>query len=232
MLAGLPGMGLVAKQVVDYFIRKLDAELIGEIEETYPSTNTIIYNNGVFLNIPRATYRFYYWSDRDREAIFFTGTQQPLTAERQHELAEQIVKIAKDFNVRRIYTTAALAVVRYVDKPRVYGVVTSPGLLIELKKHGIEVLTGEGTIRGLNGLLIGYAREAGIEGMCLLGETYLVDSVDVLAALAVMRKLINITGIQVDLTEAEEIARRLEEETEKVLKKLKKEEDKRLGYIS
>ena len=68
--------------------------------------------------------------------------------------------------------------------------------------------------------------------MCLLGETYLVDSVDVKAALAVIRKLSELTGIEVDLSEVEDVAERVGEETKRVLKELKEKKEKRLVYIS
>lgn len=232
MLAGFPGMGMVAKQVVDYFIRKLDAEFFGEIEEDYPSVNTILYSGGVFTSFPRSTYKFYYWGDGGREMILLTGNQQPVLAEKQHEMSEKIVEVARTLNVWRVYTTAAVAVLRYVERPRVYGVVSRPELLEELKRHGVEVMPGEGTIRGLNGLLVGYAKRGGIDGICLLGETYLVESVDVMAALAIMRKLISITGIKVDLTEVEETARKVSEETEKALREIRSREERKLGYIS
>ncbi|RLG59760.1 hypothetical protein DRN86_03770, partial [Candidatus Geothermarchaeota archaeon] len=66
------------------------------------------------------------------------------------------------------------------------------------------------------------------------GETYLIDSVDVKAALAVIKKLINLTGINVDLSEIEEVARKVGEETKRILRGLKREkkEEGRLGYIS
>lgn len=232
MLAGLPGMGLVAKQVVDYFIRKLDAEFIGEFEEHYPPTSVVVFNNGILLPMAESSFKFYCWSGNDRSLLLFTGNYQPRLSEEQHRIAEKVVRIAQEFNVSRIYTTAAMATYRYVEAPKVYGVVTKPGLLRELKNVGVEEMPGEGSISGLNGLIISYAQKLGIEGICLLGETYLVDSVDVKAALAILRKLITLLGITVDLSEVEEIAKRVDEETRRVLEKFKEKRDKSLGYIS
>ena len=232
LLAGFPGMGMVAKQTVDYLIRKLNAEFFGEIVEEYPSVNTIIYNEGVFTSFPKGSYKLYFWREGDNELILLSGDQQPILAEKQHEMAEKIVEFSKDISVRRIYTTAAMAVLRYVERPRVYAVVSHPQLLDEIKRFGIEAMPGEGTIRGLNGLLIGYSRLKDVESACLLGETYLVDSMDVLAALAVTKKVSQMLDLDVDLSEMEEIARKVSEETQRALREAKAREERRLGYIS
>jgi proteasome assembly chaperone (PAC2) family protein len=63
-------------------------------------------------------------------------------------------------------------------KPRVCAVISSEGLIKELKKYQNTILIseiggrggGEGTITGLNGLLLAVAKKRGVESICLMGE--------------------------------------------------------------
>jgi proteasome assembly chaperone (PAC2) family protein len=63
-------------------------------------------------------------------------------------------------------------------KPRVCAVVSSEDLIKGVKKYPNTILMseiggrgeGEGTIAGLNGLLLGLAKKRGLESICLMGE--------------------------------------------------------------
>jgi proteasome assembly chaperone (PAC2) family protein len=64
-------------------------------------------------------------------------------------------------------------------------------------------------ISGLNGLLLGVAKEREIEGICLLGEVpmYATRIQNPVAAVAVLEVLTKILDIEIDITELAEAAR-------------------------
>ncbi len=60
----------------------------------------------------------------------------------------------------------------YEDKQerlKVWGVATDSKLIDKLKTYGMKPMK-EAYISGLNGLILGVAKEAGIDGACLLAE--------------------------------------------------------------
>jgi len=72
---------------------------------------------------------------------------------------------------------AAVALIHHTMKPRVWAVPNDERLIPEIKKYGNTVLMsdiegreGQGTITGLNGLLLGVAKKRGFEAICLMGE--------------------------------------------------------------
>jgi proteasome assembly chaperone (PAC2) family protein len=84
----------------------------------------------------------------------------------------------------------------------------------ELKKLNLKQ-KGNLQIAGLNGLLLGVAKEREIDGMCLLGEVpmYASRMPNPMAALAVLRTLSKMLEIEVDFVE---LARVAEETREKM----------------
>jgi proteasome assembly chaperone (PAC2) family protein len=86
-----------------------------------------------------------------------------------------------------------------------------------LKAYGV-MLMGEGTIGGLNGLLLGVARQRGIEGVCLLGEMpiYATRIANPKAAQAVLEVLTKMLGIEMDLEDLTAMAEQMEPNMEQL----------------
>lgn len=243
MLAGAPGMGLVAKQVVDYCIAKLSAELIGAIPSPYDHQPIAVFDKlGLLQPIrQRDPYRFYHSRIEGKcDLIFFSADFQPSLPEKQNELADIAALAAKQLNVKRVYTAAALPVPQRVDVPRIYGVASKPELMELLTSKGVIPMAGE--ISGFNGVLIEYAWRRGIESICLLGETYVYhignpyDPIDFKASLALIKKFSELEGVEIDVAEIESEARKCDErirgfekEFEKKAQALKSTDD--LRYI-
>jgi proteasome assembly chaperone (PAC2) family protein len=243
MLAGAPGMGLVAKQVVDYCIAQLRSELIGGIHAPYDHQPIVFFDKYGLLQPlrQRDPYRFYISRREGKcDLILFSADLQPSSPEKQNELADTVAVAAKQLNVRRIYTAAALPVPTRVDIPRIYGVASKPELMGFLTDRGVIPMAGE--VSGFNGVLIEYAWMHGIEAICLLGETYVYhignpyDPVDFKASLAIAKKFAELEAIEINLAELESEAKRcderikgLEREFEKKTQALKSTDD--LRYI-
>ena len=204
LLAAWPGIGDVATIVANYLKRKLDFRELGSIEAAYffDPIGVLVKDNVVEApQFPQSN--FYYWKNRGggSDIILFIGEDQP--AAKGYELANCVIDVGLRFHAQRIYTcAAAMTRIHHTEPPRVWGVATSPEVLEDLKEYDL-VHAGNMQISGLNGLLLGVAKERECEGICLLGEVplYATRLPNPGAALAVLRVLVKVLNIDVDLTE-------------------------------
>jgi len=203
MVAAWPGMGYLAKTSVDYLRRQLRAELFAEFLQYQ---DTVTYKDGV-VNLPVVRHRFYA-TPRD-EIVLCVGDAQPSSPEEAYRLASMVVAVALKCNVRRIYTMAAYPN-EYYDTPKVFGVATDREALGFLRDHGVTIAEAEGAINGLNGLLIGVAKEKEIEGVCLLGEIKYVNVPQLRSSKALLETLTALLGVEIDMSMLEKRVGRME----------------------
>jgi proteasome assembly chaperone (PAC2) family protein len=117
--------------------------------------------------------------------------------------------VAEEFGTKQVYTFAAVPNSQDIT-PRVFGVVNQPHLKDILKQNEVILVSGEGKINGLNGLLIGVAHERKLNGICLLGEIRYLDVPQPRTVQAVLAALMKILDLNVDLTDLEEQADEIE----------------------
>ncbi len=233
MIVGLPGMGMVARNTVNYFMESLKPELFADIPMPYLSPSITFFEKGLVVPIDRekSPFKFYY-SDKENIILFQGDIQFGYTA-KDNELAETIVEMAKLCNVDTIYTVIATHVQGYVEEPNVFGAATSPELLQFLKSNGMNIADGSLQISGVNGLVIEYALRKGIKGIALLSETAFPEALDIKACHAGIKKVSELLSIDIDLSRIEIEVNKFDEGFKKYLKdvqeKKRKEED--LGYI-
>ena len=219
LIAAWPGIGNLALIVTRYLREKLGAEEIGEIEPfTFFDPIGVMVKDNIVEEPQFPEGKFYYWHNPTgkKDILFFISDEQPTF--KGYDLANFILDIAKKFKVQRIYTfAAAIAKIHHTELPKVWGVATDSSLIDFLKKFEI-VLRGKLQIAGLNGLLLGVARERGMEGICLLGEvpSYTTRIPNPKAALAVMKVLLKVLDIDIDLNDLAKIA----EESDQQMKRL------------
>jgi len=204
MIAAWPGIGNVALLVATYLEKKLDFKRLGEIEAAYffDPIGVVVRDNVVESpQFPQS--RFYYRKNIGgrSDLILFIGEDQPAT--KGYELANCVLDVGLNFKAKRIYTcAAALTRIHHSEQPRAWGVATSQQLTEDLRKYDL-VQRGNLQIAGLNGLLLGVAKERGVEGVCLLGEvpSYATRIQNPMAALAVLGVLTKMLDIEVDTLE-------------------------------
>ncbi len=218
MLACWPGVSNVALNVATYLEKKLGFKKLAEIQALHFFDPIGVLVRSSVIEAPQfSKSEFYYWKNRmgGNDIILFIGEEQP-TATKVYELANLILDVGQKYQVKRIYTcAAALTRMHHTEQPRVWGAATSPALAKELKKYE---LVQEGTLQiaGLNGLLLGIAKERGLDGICLLGEVPMYASriPNPMAALAIIKVLSKMLGIVVDTEELAEIADEVKEKME------------------
>ena len=204
MLAAWPGIGDVATIVANYLRRKLDFKELGTVEAShfFDPIGVLVKENVVEApQFPQSN--FYYWKNKGggSDIILFIGEDQPVS--KGYDLANCVLDIGLKFQVKRVYTcAAAMTRIHHTEPPRVWGVATSQQVTEDLKKYDL-VQAGNLQIAGLNGLLLGVAKERDIEGVCLLGEVpmYATRIQNPVAALAVLKVLTKVLGIEIDLAE-------------------------------
>ena len=211
LIATWPGMGMLARLSGDYLIKQLNAKQFAEISS--PS-NDIYFKDGLG-EVTNYRHRFYYAHSEQRDLIICVGELQPQTIKEINELANQVLDVAKEFGAERVYCFAAVPNPHDV-MPHVFGVVNQPELADFLKGKGIKLVEGDGRITGLNGLLIGIAKQRGIEGICLLGEIRYLDIPQPRSVQAVLNKLAKILDIRLDFTELEHQAEVMDQQLEEI----------------
>jgi proteasome assembly chaperone (PAC2) family protein len=209
MLAAWPGVGNVAMLVASYLLRKLKFRELGEIEPSYffDPVGVVVKDNVVEApKFPQS--KFYYWKNRGEgnDIIVFIGEDQP--SAKGYELANCVLDVAERFKSPRVFTcAAAMTRIHHTESPGVLGVATSPSAALVFKKYSL-INAGNLQIAGLNGLLLGVAKERDIDGMCLLGEVplYATRIQNPMAALAVLEVMTTMLDIQIDLDELAQLA--------------------------
>jgi proteasome assembly chaperone (PAC2) family protein len=209
MLAAWPGVGNVAMIVATYLQRKLNFKELGEIEPSsfFDPVGIVVKDNVVEEpKFPQS--KFYYWKNKsgENDLIIFIGEDQP--AAKGYELANCVLDVAERFKVPRIFTcAAAMTRIHHTESPGVLGVATSPSAAVVFKKYNL-LNAGNLQIAGLNGLLLGVAKEREIDGICLLGEVpvYATRIQNPMAALAVLEVMTTMLGVEIDLDELAQLA--------------------------
>jgi uncharacterized protein len=218
LLAVWPGVGNVAMIIATYLTTKLALKDLAEIDPAifFDPTGVLVHDS--IIEAPQFPQSKFYYKKNDKKGgkdlILFVGDDQP--ASKGYELANCVLDLALRFKVERVYTcAAALTRIHHTEQPKVWGVGTNPELVQELKKLNLKQ-KGNLQIAGLNGLLLGVAKERAMDGMCLLGEVpqYASRMPNPMAALAVLKVLSNMLEIEVDLADLTKLA----EETREKMK--------------
>ena len=223
MLAAWPGMGGVAIIAARYLTEKWGAKEFGSIapEGFFDLSGVLIEDNTVRdLEFPEN--KFYLSRSRGRrDWIIFIGEAQPLM--NGYRLANLVLDVAQKFGVKKLYTFAAAPThIYHTKKPRVLAVATMPKLLRGLEKYDVTLLK-QGSISGLNGLLLGAAKQRNIPGICLLGEIpiYTTHIANPRSAKAVLQILAQMSNLEIDLTDIDRWVKETVEEIEEKIYQLK-----------
>ncbi len=214
MLAAWPGVSDVALEVAAYLVDKMEGKEFAALDpmDFFTPVGIQVQENVVQVPVfPENKFYLIKTPKGKSDVIVFSGESQP---DRNHyDLARAVLDVAERFKVKRIYTCAAAMVQHSVQKSRVLAAATDAKLITELKQYNIT-LVGNFQIRGLNGLLLGAARERGMEGICILGETpqYAAEMPNPIASYAVLGALSQIFGLNLDLSDIAKDAKQMAEE--------------------
>jgi hypothetical protein len=187
MFVGWPGIGNIGMIAVNTLKDILKAEVFGEIESWdffYPRKVSI--REGLLEDLEFPSNKFYCRRIENKDLIFFIGEEQPTegggiyaSGEKAFQMANLVLDVGVKFGCQRVYTSGAcVSLTHHQIKPKVCAVIGSDHLKEEVKKYPNTILMselggrggGEGTITGLNGLLLSLAKKRGLESICFMGE--------------------------------------------------------------
>ncbi|MEM0314095.1 MAG: PAC2 family protein [Candidatus Bathyarchaeia archaeon] len=189
---GLPGIGNVGKIAANLLIKFSGAKLFAELYSPYFPDYVSTGSDGI-CRLPR--YEFYVASTENNDLMIMTGDAQPSFDDviAQYYLCSEIVDFAIKNKCSLIVTLGGLP--SSEAEPKVYVAATSPRLAMELMEKGAVIYT-KGRIIGATGLVLGLAKERGMEGACLLGSTTGFQA-DKGAAFTVFKFLMKLLGNEV-----------------------------------
>ncbi|MGB9740942.1 MAG: proteasome assembly chaperone family protein [Candidatus Bathyarchaeia archaeon] len=239
LIEGLPGLGLVGKIATRHLIKQLKAERFAYLYSPHFPYFVLVNKKGS-VRLLRGT--FYFWKNNKggSDLILFTGDSQAQTIEGQYEISDTILNFAKKHNAKMIITVGGYRM-EVQDKPKVVASATDAEILNKALQAGAVISPAGNPIVGTAGLILGMSRFKKIASLCLLGETrgYLPDPRAAKSVLEVLQSFLgvdlNLAGLDEEIAKAEKMVTRLQKIEEKRIlqaEETRKEEDKKITYIS
>ncbi len=164
---GLPGFGNVGKIAAYLLVKFCGAKSFAELySPSFPDYVSV--NSSGICRLPR--YEFYAAPMEKNDFIIMTGDTQPSFDDvvAHYEVCSEILDLVEKYGCNFVVTMGGVPISE--DKAQVYVAATSPRLAAEFMEKG-AVIYSKGRIMGANGLMLGLAKERGINGICLLGAT-------------------------------------------------------------
>ena len=221
-------MGHVALKAFVFLHEALRAQNLAYIEEPdFFRVPGVSIQDGLVQSTLLPWSGFYYWhrADAPGDLLFFIGDQQPV-AGKEYQLASALLGFAEKYGVKKVVTAAAMpTAINHYQPSQVWLTATHDELLSDFSPYCQRVLR-EGQVSGMNGLLLGVAKQRGMEGLCLLGEIpfYTTEIENPKASMAVLQVLNQVLELEVDLKELGELSQETEKEIDHYLLELQQRE--------
>jgi len=165
VIAALQDMGNVGKIVIDFINDNLKTKKFRTVKSSYPS---YVLDKGGYIDLPDEKWEYGYADDL---IVFGGGVGQPQSSEELHALCQDVIDISKKYSAKFIYTLGGFHTNKQLDKsPQTFVTATSVQLARQLEKSKFETTPQMSLITGFNGLVLGYAKTNGIQGIGLYAE--------------------------------------------------------------
>ncbi len=220
MLAAWPGVGNVAMLVANYLLDKFDFKDLAEIDANEFFDPIGVLSRQHLIEAPQFPQsHFYYWKNKtgEHDIILFIGDDQPDF--KIYDFAGCVLDFAQSYGVERVYTcAAAMTNIHFTEQPKVWAVATSKPLIEELRKLDL-LQNGSIQIAGLNGLLLGLAKERNFDGVCVMTEVPSQTSrmENPMAALAILKTFMRLLDVDVDTKDLAENAKEVAEQIKQAM---------------
>lgn len=225
LVAAWPGMGDVALKAALYLKDKLQAVEFAEMAAgDYFHPSGVWIDNSVIHPPQQPIGKFYFYKNQKEgpDVVIFISDTQPFI-EKGYAYAQEIVEFAVSLKVKMVYTFAAMPLpIEHTQVPGVHVAATKKDIFEIFANMDVKLmLTGQ--ISGLNGLILGVAKEKGLEGVCLLGEIplYTIQIENPMASMAALSVLAQALHIPLDLSDLQKRADQINQEIEHLIDYLK-----------
>lgn len=161
------GFGNVGHVAGDLFIKFCDAKLFTELYSPSFPDYVSIDSNGICC-LPR--YSFFSAEMEKNDFIIMTGNVQPSLQNSfaYYELCSKILNFVEKFSCKFIITLEGMPILNNTNK--IFVAATSTKIAANFNKRGAAIYN-KNQIIGTTGLMLGLAKERGLNGVCLLGAT-------------------------------------------------------------
>jgi len=210
VIAAMQDMGNVGSIVVDFINDNLNTKQFRVTKSSYPS---YVLDNGGYIDLPDEKWEYRCTDDL---IIFGGGRGQPQTSEELHALCQDVIDISKKYSAKFIYTLGGFHTNRQLSKsPQTFVTATSAQLATQLEKSKFEMTPQKSLITGFNGLVLGYAKTNGIQGIGLYAELNNPEIPQYRAAKSIIKTLEKLTYQKFgDTTELDMMAKDIDQKME------------------
>jgi len=188
VIAAMQDMGNVGGIVIEFLNNQLKTQRFRLAKSSYP---TYVIDKGGYIGLPDENWEYRYTDDL---IVFGGGVGQPQTNEELHSLCQDVIDVAKKYSSKFIYTFGGFHTNREFNKsPKTYVTTTSSQLTNQLEKLNVNITPQKSVITGFNGLILGYAKMNGIQGIGLYGELNDPEIPQYRAAISIIKTLEKLT---------------------------------------
>ena len=165
VIAAMQDMGNVGSIAIDFINKSLHTDLFRYVLAPFPN---YVLDRGGHIDFEQQRWEYRY---SDNVIVFGGGTDQPQTNQELYDLCQDVIDIAKAHSAQLIYALGAFHTNRdYGKHPKTLVTTTSPELTERITTLGMEMTPGSSLITGFNGLVLGYAKSNGLQGIGLFAE--------------------------------------------------------------
>jgi proteasome assembly chaperone (PAC2) family protein len=165
LITAMQDMGNVGSIAIDFINKSKKTECFRYISPPFPN---YVVDNGGYIDFERQRWEYRYG---DSLIVFGGGLGQPETQQELYDLCQEVIDVAKEYSVQLVYTLGAFHTGRdYQKSPSTLVTTTSQDLTQRIASLGQDITPGSSLITGFNGLMLGFAKENGLQGIGLFAE--------------------------------------------------------------
>jgi len=165
VIAAMQDMGNVGSIVVNFINNSLKTKKFRIAKIPFP---TYVVDAGGHIELPDESWEYRYTDDM---IVFGGGKGQPQSNSELNALCQDVIDISKKYSAKFIYTLGGFHTNRIFEKkPKTFITTTSQELTKQMEGLNIDITPQKSIITGFNGLILGYAKKNGIQGIGMYGE--------------------------------------------------------------
>ena len=188
VIAAMQDMGNVGSIVINFINDSLRTKIFRIARTSDPS---YVVDRGGYIDLPNESWEYKYTEDL---IIFGGGKGQPQGNSEINALCQDVIDIVKKYSAKFIYTLGGFQTNRVLDNnPKTYITTTSMELTKQMKGLNVETTPQKSIITGFNGLILGFAKKNGIQGIGMYGELNEPEIPQYRAAISIIKTLEKLT---------------------------------------
>ncbi len=188
VIAAMQDMGNVGSIVVNFINDSLHSRKFRTAKSQFP---TYVVDKGGYIDVPEEIWEYKF---TDGLIIFGGGMGQPNNNQELNSLCQDVIDVSKKYSAKFIYTLGGFHTPRALSKiPKTFVTSTSEDLTKQMIEMGIDTTPQKALITGFNGLILGFAKQNGIQGIGMYGELNEPKIPQYRAAISIIKTLEKLT---------------------------------------